>query len=62
MKTKSAAVIGEVIDYIQSPALITQDSIHLMLQIIVVDFCIYDLLQKNRASVRIRCRFPDVQK
>ena len=62
MKTRSAAVVCEVIDDFEVLTVITQDSVHLMLQIIVMNFGICDLPQKNPAAVRLRGRFPDIQK
>jgi hypothetical protein len=61
MKAKSAAVIREIVVDLEPFALITENSIHLMLKIIVMDFCIRDLFQKNGASVRICGGLPDIE-
>src|SRR5215213_10475381 len=62
MKAKPAGIIGEVICDRESFTLITKNPIHLVLQIIVMDFGVRYLFKKNRASISILSRLPDVQK
>jgi hypothetical protein len=44
MKTKSAAVICEIVSDMEVFAVIAEDPIHLMLQVIVMNFCICDFV------------------
>jgi len=61
MKAKPAAVIREVLPYFKFFTLIAEKPVHLMLQIIVMDFRICYLFQKNRAPISLSSGFPNVQ-
>src|SRR5215211_4027547 len=62
MKPKPATVIRQVIGDRELFALVAEKSIHLMLQIIVMDPGIRYLFQNNGAAISLLGGFPDVQK
>ena len=61
METKSTAVTCIVIPDREVFAVITQDAVHLVLQVIVVDLGMADFMEENGSPISIRDRFPDIQ-
>jgi hypothetical protein len=61
MEAKSAAIAGEIIRDIQSLAPVSQHSIHLVLQIIGMDVCIADFMQKDSAAVCVLGWLPNIE-
>lgn len=51
MKSEAAAITGVVVCDLKSLASITQNSIHLMLQVVAVDLRVDDLLQKDPGAI-----------